>query len=360
MLVGSYLGTPVRFKLGLIFSCLMGFGLLLPSAAEAQTKKNFVLKFATLDPPNSILGRGEDWYLKRVEELSGGQIKFERHWGGSLVPPRQALEAVKSGVVDVGFLIAQWNPDKLPLLTVQTLPTDHREPWIVGMAFQEYAQKSYAKNELANQNAVFLMSIPLPTYNLLLKKPVNSLDQLKGLKLWASGEQADLLRALGAVPVTIPTPEVYTALERGTLDGAAYPPLLIVDFGLQGAAKHLWRVPLGMKSSFLAINQDVWKSLSGDLQNIMQTAATEALKHGAAYHQIVQQEGNEKEAVAKIKSAGVNITDPTSDAEAAVRTLYNPIWDAWVAKMESSKLPGKQASNDYRALLEKYSGQVPK
>jgi TRAP-type C4-dicarboxylate transport system substrate-binding protein len=359
MFAKSCLGTPLRFALGLSLSCLLAVGLS-SNSADAQAKKNFVLKFATLDPPNSILGRGEDWYLKRVEELSQGRIKFERHWGGSLVPPRQALEAVKSGVVDVGFLIAQWNPDKLPLLTVQTLPTEHREPWIVGMAFQEYAQKPYAASELASENAVFLMSIPLPTYNLLLKKPVNSLDQLKGLKLWASGEQADLLRALGAVPVTIPTPEVYTALERGTLDGAAYPPLLIVDFGLQGAAKHLWRLPLGMKSSFLAINQDVWKSLPADLQDIMRSAAMETLKYGTAYHQLVQQEGNEKEAMAKMKSAGVIVTDASADASAAVKALYAPIWDAWIKKMENSNRPGKQASSEYRALLEKYEAALPK
>jgi TRAP-type C4-dicarboxylate transport system substrate-binding protein len=319
-----------------------------------------VLKYASLDTPNSIVGRGQDWFLKRVEELSNGRVRFERHWGGSLIPPRQALEALKSGVVDVSYLIAQWHPDKLPLLTVNTLPTDHREPWIVGMAFQEYAQKPYAKSELANQNAIFLVGMPLPTFNLLLKKPVNTIEQLKGLKLWASGEQADLLRALGGVPVTIPTPEVYTALERGTLDGAAYPPLLIVDFGLQAAAKHLWRLPLGMKSSFVAINPDVWKLLPADLQESMRAAATDALKYDAAYHQIVQQEGNEKEAMAKIRSAGVSVTDPTADAQAAVRALFTPIWDAWVKKMENSKLPGQQAASDYRGLLEKHAAQVPK
>jgi TRAP-type C4-dicarboxylate transport system substrate-binding protein len=359
MIAKTYLTIRRRVVLASILTLSLGFGLATTFdqtyAADAR-----VLKYATLDPPNSILGRGEDWYLKRIEELSKGRIKFERHWSGSLVPPKQSLEALSSGVVDVSFLIAQWHPDKLPLLTIQTLPTEYRDPWIVGKAFYDFAQKDYAQKELAKQNAVFLISIPLPTYNLLLKKPVHDLSDLKGLKIWASGEQADMMKALGAVPVTIPTPEVYTALERGTLDGAAYPPLLIVDFGMQAAANYLWRLPLGMKASMLAINQNVWNSLSPDLKEIMRKAADDTLKYDAAYDEIVQQQGNEKEAMDKIRKAGVTVADAPDSAKAKVKSLSAPLWDSWIKKMDKAGLPGKQAAADYRALLEKYAGKVPK
>jgi TRAP-type transport system periplasmic protein len=338
-----------------VLTCSLALGL----TVGARAQDTVVLNFATLDSPDSIIGRGQDWYLKRVEELSNGRITFERHWSSSLVPPRQLLEALTTGVADVSFIISQFTPDKLPLLTVQTLPTNHEDLWIAGMAMDEFAGKPYVEDELAKQNAVYLVSMAFPTFNLLLKKPVNSVDDLAGLKIWASGEQATLVQALGAVPVTIPTPEVYTALERGTVDGAAYPPLLMVDFGMHEAASYLWKLPLGLKSSLLAINRDVWNSLPPDLQEIMRSAAADTLEYGAGYHEIVQEQGNKHEAMAKMNEAGVTVTEASDSDKAKVNSLVEPLWEAWAKKMDEAGLPGTQAAADFRGLLDKYAAELP-
>jgi TRAP-type C4-dicarboxylate transport system substrate-binding protein len=307
-----------------------------------------------------MIGRGQDWYLKRVEELSGGRIKFERHWSNSLVPARELLDALTNGVTDVSFVIPQFTPAKTPLLTVQTLPTHHEDLWIIGRAMHDYNQQPYIKEELARRNAVYLTSMPLPVYNVLLKKPVRTLDGLRGLKIWASGEQATLVKALGAVPVTIPTPEVYTALERGTLDGAGFPPLLLVDFGMYEAGEFLWKLPLGLKSSLLAMRTNVWNELPADLQNIMRTAAMETLAHGAAYHRIVQTEGNDTHAIAKMKTAGIAVEEVPESVKARVASLVSPLWEEWADKMEKRGLPGRQAAETFRNLLDKYAAELPK
>jgi TRAP-type C4-dicarboxylate transport system substrate-binding protein len=327
------------------------------SAAASQT---ITLKFATLDSPQSMIGRGQDWYLKRVEELSAGRIKFERHWSSSLVPAREHLDALTTGVTDVSFVIPQFTPAKTPLLTVQTLPTHHEDLWIIGRAMHDYNEQSYVKEELARRNAVYLTSMPLPVYYVLLKKPVSTLDGIKGLKIWASGEQATLIKALGAVPVTIPTPEVYTALERGTLDGAGFSPLLLVDFGMYEAGKFLWKLPLGLKSSLLAIRSNVWNELPADLQSIMKTAAMETLAYGAAYHRIVQTEGNDTHAIAKMKAAGITVEEVPESVKARVASLVTPLWADWADKMEKRGLPGRKAAETFRNLLDKYAAELPK
>jgi TRAP-type C4-dicarboxylate transport system substrate-binding protein len=328
-----------------------------PSARAAET---ISLKFATIDSPDSMIGRAQNWFLTRVEELSNGRIKFERHWSNSLVPPRELLDALTNGVTDVSFVIPQFTPAKTPLLTVQTLPTNHEDLWIIGRAMHDYNQEPYVKEELARRNAVYLTSMPLPVYNVLLKKPVSTLEDLKGLKIWASGEQATLIKALGAVPVTIPTPEVYTALERGTLDGAGFPPLLLVDFGMYEAGKFLWKLPLGLKSSLLAIRSNVWTGLPADLQEIMKTAAMETLAYGAAYHQIVQTDGNNNYAITKMKAAGITVAEVPDEVKARLASLVVPMWNDWAEKMDNRGLPGRKAADTFRELLDKYAAELPK
>ena len=97
-----------------------------PQTGQAQ---DFVLKFGTLDSSTSIIGKGQTWYLKRVEELSKGRVKFEPYWSSSLVPSRQLLDALKSGIADVSFIIPGYYPGKLPLLTVATLPTTYADAY---------------------------------------------------------------------------------------------------------------------------------------------------------------------------------------------------------------------------------------
>jgi TRAP-type C4-dicarboxylate transport system substrate-binding protein len=346
-----------RVALLLALASFIGLG---QSATEVRAQaETTVLTFATLDSPDSIIGRGQDWYLKRVEELSNGKIKFERHWSNSLVPPRELLQALTTGVADVAFVIPQYTPDRLPLLTVQTLPERYDDLWVPGMALHDFAQKPYVQEELARQNAVYLVSIPFPTYNLLSQNEVKTIEDLKGMKIFASGEQAGLVQALGAVPISVPTPEVYTGLERGTGEGAVYPPLLIVDFSLHEAAKYLWEVPLGQKASLLAINKDVWDSLPPDLQEVMKTAAADTLQYGSGYHKIVQEDGNEKEAIDKMEQAGVTIIPASDEAKATVEAAISPLWEAWAKQMDEAGLPGTQAAGDFRGLLAKYAAELP-
>ena len=346
------------FAMSFLTLCLL-FVISLPGTS-AQAAEEIVLKFTTLDSPNSMIGRGQDWYLKRVEELSKGRIKFQRHWSSSLVPPRETLDALTSGVADVAFVIPQFTPGKLPLLTVQTLPTNLDDLWIVGKAMDDYNQEPYIKEELARRKAVYLTTMPLPVYNLLLKQTVTSIDQLKGLKIWASGGQASLVKAMGAVPVTIPTPEVFTALERGTIDGAAFPPLLMVDFGMYEAGKYVWKLPLGIKSSLLAIKSDVWNGLPADLRKIMRDTTPESLEYGAGYHRIVQIDGNNKQAGAKLKEAGIVVAEASESAKAQVRAMAAPLWKEWAEKMEAKGFPGQQAATKFRSLLDKYAAEIPK
>lgn len=316
------------------------------------------LKYASLDKAESIIGRGQDWYLKRVEERTNGRVKFDRYWSDTLVPARQIIEALNSGILDAGFLIPSHYPARLPLINIGTLPTTNEQTYASFMAMRDLIDQIPAvKEELTRAGLRYLTSSSFPAYNPLTRTPMRSLDDFKGRKIRGLGSQLVLLKALGAAAVSIPTPEVYTALERGTIDGAVYPPLLVVDFGLHGAAKHLWKLPLASNVSVVVMSLRSWNKLAPAVQKIMDEVN---LEHAAAYHRIVQTEGNEKEAISKLKAQGVVVTDASEQDKARLRSLSQPIWQEWVKEMETKKLPGQKVAETFQKLLDKYAAAVPK
>jgi len=331
--------------------------LVLGMAVASAQDSTIVLKYASLDKPDAIIGRGQDWYLKRVEERSGGRVKFDRYWSDTLVPARQIIEALNSGVVDAGFLIPSFYPARLPLINIGTLPTTNEATYAFFMAMKDLIEQVPAvREELTRAGIRYLTSSSFPAYYPIMREPMRSLDDFKGRKVRGLGSQLVLLKTLGAAAVSMPTPEVYTALERGTIDGAIYPPLLVVDFGLHGAAKHLWKMPIASNVSLLVMSQRSWGRLPPAVQKIMEEAAVE---HAVAYHRIVHAEGNEKEAVSKLKAQGVIITESSDAEKARLRKLAEPIWQDWIKEMDGKKLPGQQVADTFRKLLEKHSASVP-
>jgi TRAP-type C4-dicarboxylate transport system substrate-binding protein len=321
-------------------------------------KVPIVLKYASLDKSDSIIGRGQDWYLKRVEERTKGNVKFDRYWSDTLVPARQIIEALNSGIIDVGFLIPPHYPARLPLINIGTLPTTNENAYASFMAMHDLIEQVPAvKEELTRAKIKYLTSSSFPAYVPLTRKPMRSLDDFKGRKIRALGSQLILIKALGAAAVSIPTPEVYTALERGTIDGTIYPPLLIVDFGLFGAAKYLWKLPIASSVSMIVMGLNSWNKLPTDIHKIMEEVN---LEHAAAYYRIVQIEGNDKEAISKLKAEGVIITEASEEEKSRLRLYSKPIWQEWIKEMESKGLPGQKVADTYQSLLEKYATSVPK
>ena len=326
--------------------------------SESHAKDQIKLRFGTLDGPNTIIGKGQAWYLDRVEELSKGQVKFENYWSSSLVPARQLLDALNTGVADVSFLIPGYYPSKLSLLTVGTLPTTYKNAYTFGMAVHDLVLETPAvSNEMAKWGAVYLTSAAFPPFNLLSKSPVSTIGTLKGMKVRTFGGIAMLVKQFGAVVVSLPTPQVYNALQRGTIDAAIYPPLLITDFKLHETAKHLWAQPIGSVVSALGMRKAKWDGLSSDLKAIFRKAA---LEHQTAYHRIVQVEGNEGTARKKLQDAGVTIAPGSKKATSRINEKVGLVWNDWIKKMEDKGKPGQMVADKFRSLLVKYSKKVPK
>lgn len=340
--------------LGILFTALIFASWAVPLQA-AETTKPLVLKFASWTPPHVNFARAGVWIVKEMERRSEGRIKIEYYWSNSLIPARQIMDALQKGVADIGFVNPSYQPGKLPLLTITSLPaTSAGDMCPTTKALQGLMEMPEIKAELDSLNIRYLGPLTNNSYGVWTrKKQVRNLNDLKGLKLRAIGNHANLLHALGGVPVSLGATEIYQAIERGTLDGALANPSFALGYKWDEVTKYYYPIPFGGLGQFVAINKSSWAKIPPDIQK--RVTALHDIACGVA-HQIYQ--GGGEVLLEKAVAAGkITVTEPSAADVARVKEVArDKIWKNWVEKMNAKGLPGQKVLDRWLELLGKWHG----
>lgn len=178
-------------------------------------------------------------FVKSVENTSGGDISFDLHIGGSLLPARAVLEGVRDGVADVGNIISAYIPADLPKNNlVNDLAFTIDDPMAVAFAVSEMNMKNDSlRNEWEDHGVVFGGGFSTPLYHFACVAPVRELADLEGKKVrTAGGSHVEWIKHVGGVPVSVPFTDVYTGLERGSID------CVMLDATNLGSGFKIWEV----------------------------------------------------------------------------------------------------------------------
>ncbi|MCD6364140.1 MAG: TRAP transporter substrate-binding protein DctP [Synergistetes bacterium] len=287
-----------------IIAGMIALGLIAGGLALAKTRTLVAQSCFPLKLPLSQ--NGIVLWAQKVEKMSGGRLKIELHSSGEIVPPQKVLEAVREGVLDLGYNTPAWQKGEYPAGDLfYTLP---------GGVFQfhdllvwMYSGEGIKLEQEMYKGSVIAFPLGLtPPEEIWSKKPIRSLKDIKGLKIRCAGLSMELWKKLGASVVLLPGGEVIPSLRRGLIDAAEFcDPYMDLALGLPEVAKYLFNPPIHMGSNMfqLVINSKVWNSLSPDLREIMKNAAVAATIEGYAKEWI-----KTMEAFAKFKEMGVKMT----------------------------------------------------
>ena len=248
------------------------------SAAPAH---NFEFKMATAWPRNYPgPGTAAERLAERVKAMSNGRLTIKVYASGERVPPLEVFDAVSRGTVELGHSAAYYWKDKVPAAHFFTavpfgLSAAEMNAWLSkggGQALWDEAYAPYGVRPMAAGNTGMQMG---GWYN----KEINSLDDLKGLKIRMPGLGGEVLGKLGAIPINLPAGEVFSALQTNAIDATDWVgPYNDLAFGLHQAAKFYyypgWQEPQAVLE--LLINQKAYASLPADLQAILTEAARAA------------------------------------------------------------------------------------
>lgn len=340
--------------LGILCTALI-FAILAVPLQAAETTKPLVFKFASWTPPQINFARAGVWIVKDLEQGSQGRIKIEYYWSNSLIPARQIMDALQKGVADIGFVNPSYQPGKMPLLTITSLPaTSAGDMCPTTKALQALMEMPEVKAELDKMNIRYLGPLTNDSYGVWTrKKQVRSLADLKGLKLRAIGNHANLLNALGGVPVSLGATEVYQAIEKGTLDGGLANPSFALGYKWDEVTKYYYPISFGGLGQFVAINKSSWEKIPPDIQK--RATALHDVACGIA-HQLYQG-GGEMLLEKAVKEGKITVTQPSPADLAKVKEVAREkIWKNWVDKMNERGLPGQKVLDRWLELLAKWHG----
>jgi TRAP-type mannitol/chloroaromatic compound transport system substrate-binding protein len=251
-----------------------------PDGAAASAR--FEWRMYTTWPKNFPgLGTGAERLAERISQMSAGRLKVTVYGAGERVPALEVFDAVSRGSAQMGHGAAYYWKGKLASALFCTVPfgftAQEQNAWLYYGGGMELWREAYQRFNLMPFDAGNTGTQMAGWFN----KPIDTLDDLKGLKMRVPGLGGEILSKLGVVPVNIPGGELFTALSTGTIDAAEFVgPYNDLAFGLHRAARYYyypgWHEPGATLEAF--VNLDAWKALPEDLQVIVQTAC-EATSH---------------------------------------------------------------------------------
>jgi TRAP-type mannitol/chloroaromatic compound transport system substrate-binding protein len=208
----------------------------------------------------------------RIEAASGGRLKIKVYAGGEIVPPLEVFDAVSRGTVEMGHTASYYHKGKVDAAQFFTaipfgLTNMELNGWLYYGGGLKLYRELYAPFNL----------MPFPTGNTGVQmggwfnKEINSIDDLKGLKMRIPGLGGEVLRRAGGTPVVLAGAEVFTALQTGAIDATEWVgPYNDSAYGLHKAAKYYYYP--GWHEPGPGLDKDAWNALPPDLQEIVNTS----------------------------------------------------------------------------------------
>jgi TRAP-type C4-dicarboxylate transport system substrate-binding protein len=317
----------------------------LPAAA-----KTIELRFATAFSPKHTMQKMvfEPW-AKNISELTNGRVKVKFFPGGALGKAKDLYAVVENGIADIIYTIHDYTPGRFPLTNVFELPfmgesaTDFAKAmWLIYEKFPEFQKEYRAVKVLA------LWCHP-PGSFFTTQKPFRKTVDLKGMKIRTSSPfVTKALKKFGAAPVSMPVTEIYTALERGVVDGTVLPYEAIWVFKMADLVKYATeKTKFYTMTKTVMMNKKKWESLPKDIQKILDQHSGMALSLacGKAFDRA------EAALRKKVLAKGVEPITLSESELKKLKALSEPLRKSWVKEMKTKGLPGQKILDEAIKLL---------
>lgn len=333
------------FKFALTATVL---GVLSVGGASAQT----TLTMSSWVGPSHPLTRDVlGGWAAAVEKATNGRVKLQ------MLPkaPMAAagtFDGVRDGLVDVSYVTASYTPARHPLPLLAELPGSGGSAEVNSVAYNRIHWKYLQQ---ANEyKGVKLLGVFThgPGQMFSVKKPVNSVADLSGMKVRSGGGISEAsAKALGASPLVKPAPESYELLSSGVADATFFPSESIKSFNLDKVVKHATYFPGGFYSSSFGffMNEDKWNKLSKQDQDAITSVSGEALARlaGKAW------DAADKVGIEALKAAGVVMVDANPAFVADVRKRTEPLINDWIKAANAKGIDGAKVYAEFHEELKK-------
>lgn len=232
------------------------------------------LVYATPYSPTHPFSRADLRWIAHVEQQSGGTLRIRPSWSGALLSSEHSMLELRHGVVDIGLITPIYVKGGAHLIRIQS----GFYAGVESIDSQVQLYRCMARHdpqfahELQGLEVLAVQGGSLPGI-ITRDQPVNTLQDLRGLRIRVPTELLPVMRDLGADPINVPMGEVYSALAKGVIDGVVAPPDTFRSLHLAEVADHYasLRIPRGAYPA-RAMGERRWRSLTEQQRNVLRAA----------------------------------------------------------------------------------------
>ncbi|MFW5721993.1 MAG: TRAP transporter substrate-binding protein [Desulfohalobiaceae bacterium] len=304
-----------------------------PSAAGAETR----LSYSCFFPPTHVQSKLAEAWCQEVETRTEGRVVVDYYPGGTLTKAPQAYDGVVQGISDLGFSVLGYTRGLFPVMAAVDLPLGYES----GKTATRVANGVYEKFSPSEFDNVKVMYFHAHGPGLLhtAKQPVEKLEDLQGLKIRATGNSGQLVKALGGTPVAMSMSDSYQSIQKGVVDGGMYPLETNKGWNMAEVVDYCTKSHAVAYTTtfFVVMNKDRWESLDPEVQEIITKINQEwAPRHGQAW--------DESDVVGRefFLENGGEFISLSQQEEQRWESAAAPLLKEYAADAESKGLPGRQ------------------
>lgn len=283
-----------------------------------------------LTPAYESLLWGFHGFVDALKEAGGGEIEVDFYDSGTLLSAAEQVSGLRSGLIDFMFHTTSYINGSFPILGVTGLP------YVVDELFRNPDRLKIGsplftliKEEVAKQNMELLSlsgGILEPDYLWSGSSAINSMDAISGKRIRVQGlEASTVLENLGAAVVSLPSSELYLAIQRGTIDGLVANVATVDGRRLQEQTSQVLKLPIGANTQGLFMLKSSYERLPDETKDALATA-TAWFDENAARHIV---EDDIPTVWPKMVEAGVDVIEPSEADMEKFREMSEPIWETW-------------------------------
>jgi TRAP-type mannitol/chloroaromatic compound transport system substrate-binding protein len=307
-----------------------------PFIRNAKAAETTTWKVQTSWPAGVGLATFKAW-CNTIKEKTGGELEFKPFAAKEIVGDFELLDGVKNGVLEAMNSFTLYWAGKMPSAAfMSSYLMGLRYPHEWDIFYYSHGGLQAIREVFAKQNLYYVNRIHHGPNIIHSKKPIRTIEDFKDLKLRVPGGMiAEGFAAIGAKTTLLPGGEVFSALEKGTVDAADYTgPAVNWDLGFQQVTKYIWTGPPGLESIYqpvdlmdLVVRMDVWNKLSPKMK---QWVDDEVQVYSNVHFAAIQKA--DMEAWGKFEKAGTQITRLPAEDLPKFQRVAVPIWFKWANK----------------------------
>lgn len=318
-------------------AALAGLGLAAFAAAPALAE---TWEMPTPYPDATFHTQNIRQFAEDVEAATNGALTINVHSAGSLFKHPEIKNAVRSRQVPIGEFILSQLANEDPVFQADSIPflatsyEDAERLW--------QAQKPKVEEALAEQNLMVLFTVPWPPQGLYTNKPVESVDDMRGLKFRAYNSATERLAQLaGAVPTQVEVPDIPQAFATGRVEAMMTSPSTGANSKAWDFLSHYYDVKAWLPKNVVVVNERSFRALPEDVRQAVLDAAAQAQERG---WQMSREETEAKTQV--LRDNGLNVQDPSPELKAGLQDIGEQMAAEWA---EAGGEDVQQILDAYRA-----------